>query len=134
MILLSMVACSSNNEPTQKGEPIEEGSVAEEAFHVVEKNNDATNQKDVDMFVNTYVEDMQEHARKQVDKAFKETDFQHELSSPKVMEESEDRVVLSVVQTTTDLTGENDDIADIVEHELVRENGKFKIKLSRPGE
>lgn len=139
MILMSvllgfMTACSAESEPIQKGESLTENSIAEEAFQVVEQNNEAANEKNVDAFVATYVKDMQDNARKQVEKAFEETDFKHELSSPKVMEESEERVVLSVIQTTTDLAGDNDVITDIVEHELIKENDEFKIKLSRPGE
>ncbi|HLQ98528.1 MAG TPA: hypothetical protein VK135_07565 [Candidatus Dormibacteraeota bacterium] len=135
IIAFLTTACSVNDdEPTQKGEPLENGSIAEEAYQVVKENNDAANNKDIDMFVNTYVERMQDTARKQVDKAFEETNFQHELSSPKVIEESEDHVALSVIQTTTDLTGENEKIVDVVEHELIKENGEFKIELSRPGE
>lgn len=133
VLMIFLPACSSN-ESTQKGDPLKEGSIAEEAFQTVKENNDAANDKDVEAFVDTYVEDMQDTARKQVDKAFQETDFQHELSSPKVIEESEEQVILSVIQTTTDLSGENEEIEDIVEHELVKENDEFKIQLSRPGE
>lgn len=133
VLMIFLPACSSN-ESTQQGDPLKEGSIAEEAFQTVKENNDAANDKDVEAFVDTYVEDMQDTARKQVDKAFQETDFQHELSSPKVIEESEEQVILSVIQTTTDLSGENEEIEDIVEHELVKENDEFKIQLSRPGE
>lgn len=133
-VVVFLAACSGNTIPEQKGEPMEEGSAAEEAYHVVKENNEAANEKDVEAFVDTYVEEMQDSAYKQVSKAFKETDFQHDVSSPKVMEQATDHVILSVKQKTTDLTGENEDIEDIIEHELVLEDGEFKIKLSRPGE
>lgn len=132
--LILMVACSESDEATQEGEPIKEDSFAEEALTVVEKNNEAMNQKDVEAFAKTYVKDMQDNAQEQMKSVIKETDFEHDITSPKVIEESENRVLLSVVQTTIDHTGKNDDIEDIVEHKLVRENGEFKIELSRPGE
>lgn len=131
-LLVVFTACSADNEPVQEGESIEAGSLAEDALAVVEKNNEAMNDKDVDAFTATYVESMQEKAQEQMTSVIEGTDFEHELSSPKVIEASENRVLLSVVQTTKDHSGENDDIVDIVEHELVKENGEFKIELSRP--
>lgn len=133
-VFVVFTACSANSEPNQESEPIEAGSMADEALAVVEKNNEAMNDKDVDAFTATYVESMQENAREQMNAVIEGTDFEHELSSPKVIEASENNVILSVVQTTKDHTGENDDIVDIIEHELVKENGKFKIKLSRPAD
>ena len=127
-----MASCGASSNPTQEGVPIEEGSYAEEAYRVVKENNKAMNEEDVDAFAATYVEDMRENAREQMNEVIQRTDFKHELSSPKVMEESEDGVIISVVQTTEDLTGENDELEEIMEHELIRVDGEFKIRFSRP--
>ncbi|HLR53068.1 MAG TPA: hypothetical protein VK072_09375 [Candidatus Avamphibacillus sp.] len=131
-IVMLMASCGASSNPTQEGVPIEEGSYAEEAYRVVKENNKAMNEEDVDAFAATYVEDMRENAREQMNEVIQRTDFKHELSSPKVMEESEDGVIISVVQTTEDLTGENDELEEMMEHELIRVNGEFKIRFSRP--
>lgn len=131
-IVMLMASCGASSDSTQEGVPIEEGSYAEEAYQVVKENNKAMNEEDVDAFAATYVEDMRENAREQMNEVIQRTDFKHELSSPKVMEESEDGVIISVVQTTEDLTGENDELEEIMEHELIRVDGEFKIRFSRP--
>ncbi len=107
-------------------------AIAEEAFAVLEQNNDYANAQDVDGYLKAIPAEMQEEQREIVEEMFAQGQMEFEIIDYNFDAANEEEAVISVLQTTVaidPIPGFQDNISEI-QHTLRPEDGEWKIFAS----
>lgn len=140
ILVLFLTACNSiptYQNPAEvaysiEGE-IENQSEVEAAIHVVEDNLNYATREDMEGYLSTIVASGREETQNELAPVFETYDLEHTVLSAEVLEQEENRLLIRTEQQTVMLDaveGAEPYRSHIAEanHELVKENGDWKIK------
>lgn len=135
MLPVLLMGCS-NTEGTTKDTPSEDLSGNAKAVkEVLEKNLQATQEEDMEVYLSTLVESGRESTKKEIEGFFKDYDIKYELLAFEVLEEEETKMkVESEQRATAEYIAEglsyHDHIARM-EQTFVMEDGEWRISESK---
>lgn len=104
LLLLPLVIDWVQNEEIEYNNYKISGKIVDEQaikapLDVIFLNNEAVNQKDIDLYLSTLNEDSREVTKTELEEFFKTYDIKHEINALFVQKQTDDRVVIEVVKT-----------------------------------
>lgn len=122
-------AKDEENELAETGTGEVDEQIADEAFAVIEANNDYANAQDVEGYLKAVPADKQDETRQLIEETFAQGEIEFEILEHEYESANENEVVISVLQSTVakeEIPGFEDNIAELV-HTMQPENGEWKI-------
>lgn len=104
LLLLPLVIDWAQNEEIEYKNYKISGKIVDEAaikapLDVIFLNNEAVNQKDIELYLSTLNEESREVTKTELEEFFKTYDIKHEINALHVQKQTDERVVVEVVKT-----------------------------------